>query len=94
MLGKGKHIQNFTGNVRFRQLLDIHLPRYEASSKYEKADVVDFIIRAISESTGRFLKEDCNGYWEEATDADYVHTKVAGSFRARRAARKRAQQQQ
>ena len=76
--------------------MDIHLPRYEASSKYEKADVVDFIIRAISESTGRFLKEDSNGYWEEATNHDYVHTKVAGSFRARRAAKKRAiaQQQQ
>ena len=66
----------------------MHLPRYEAAGKYEKADIVDFVMRAIAESNGRFLKDDGSGCWEEANE-NYVHTKVSGSFRARRAARKR-----
>ena len=99
LLGKGKNIQTFTGNARLRQLVDIHLPKYESCDKLlMKAIVVDSIVDAIHESSGQFLKmksvssqQELNSstihgdIWEEATYEE-ARTKVAKLFRARRAA--------
>ena len=90
LLGKGRDVQNYTGNVRFRYLVDIHLPRYEKADKFKKAEIIDFIIDAIYESSGRFLKDNGNGSWKLAS-YDEVRLKVGKLFRARRAIHKKQQ---
>ena len=41
LLGRGKQIQEHSGNVRFRKLLDMHLQRYEQVGKYEKTEIAE-----------------------------------------------------
>ena len=90
LLGKGRDIQNYSGNVRFRCLADIHLPRYEAANRVQKAQIIDFIVDAIYESSGRFLKDNGNGSWELAS-YDEARAKAGKLFRARRANHQRKQ---
>ena len=41
LLGRGKQIQEHSGNVHFRKLLDMHLQRYEQVGKYEKTEIAE-----------------------------------------------------
>ena len=86
VFGKGRRIQELPGNVRYRQIIDSHLQRYNEASKFSKTEIAESIIRLIHESGGRFLKQATGANaagWEEVDDLT-IRKKVAHSFRARR----------
>ena len=82
LLGRGKAIIDHPGNVRFRQVIDFYGQKYEAAGRLEKTCMAEVIVRLIN-SSGRFLKRDDVGAWEEVDEAT-ARKKVAHAFRNRR----------
>jgi hypothetical protein len=83
LLGRGKPIQERPGNVRFRDMLDKHLDKYEHGGKGAKVKVGAYIVHIVKEEGGRFLKELKDGGWVEIDEAA-ARKKVSHAFRARR----------
>ena len=83
LMGKGKNIQNFTGNARLRHLVDMYLQKYNRSDRKQKVEIIDMVKNAIYESNARFLQDAGNGCWDEVSDDD-ARIKVSKLFRARR----------
>jgi hypothetical protein len=82
LLGRGKPIQERPGNVRFRDMVDKHLDKYEYGEKGAKLKVVAHIIHIVNADGGRFLKELEDGGWIEV-DAATARAKVSHTFRSR-----------
>lgn len=58
LLGRGVPVFNYSGNVRFRQIILEFKPRYAAASKHQaKNDITREIIAMIENSNGRFVRE-------------------------------------
>jgi hypothetical protein len=83
LLGRGKPTQDRPGNVRFRDMLDKNMDKYEQGEKGAKGIVSAYIIHIVKEEGGRFLKELEDGGWVEVDDAT-ARAKVNHAFRARR----------
>jgi hypothetical protein len=83
LLGRGRPIQDRPGNIRFRDMLDKHLDKYEQDEKGVKAKVSAYIVHIVNEEGGRFLKELKDGGWVEIDEAA-ARKKVSHAFRARR----------
>jgi hypothetical protein len=82
LLGRGKPIQERLGNVRFREMLDKHIDKYdrvEKGAKYYTA----YIVHLVKEGGGRFLMELEDGGWVEVDEAT-AREKVSRAFRTRR----------
>ena len=56
ILGRGKTMHQHPGNVRFRNILEMHKEEYEAAGKYAKTAIAEKILRIIRDSGGRFLQ--------------------------------------
>lgn len=82
LLGRGKLIQEHTGNIRFRHLIEKNRATYEKATKNEKTFLATRIVDIVNDGGGRFLKEDPSG-WTEVTD-DTARDKVSHSFRNKR----------
>ena len=84
LFGRGKPIQERAGNVRFRDILELHRQLYDQGEKYEKTAIATDIVRIVKGEGGRFLKQNDNGRgWVEVDDAS-ARVKVSHAFRTRR----------
>jgi hypothetical protein len=82
LLGRGKPIQERPGNVRFREMLDKHIEKYDSGEKGVSAKVSACIVLLVKEEGGRFLKELEDGGWFEVDEAT-ARAKVSHAFRTR-----------
>jgi hypothetical protein len=84
LVGKGKPCQQHSGNLRLRHLVELRLADYTVVRKSEKQNFTREIVQTIKKSSGRFLKRDCDGWWEEVPDEDAREkvSKIFGSTRA------------
>jgi hypothetical protein len=85
LLGRGKPIQERPGNVRFREILDKHIEKYDKGERGAKSTVTAYIVHLVKEEGGRFLKELEDGGWAEVDEAT-ARAKVDHAFRTRRKA--------
>jgi ribosomal protein S13 len=82
LLGRGKPIQEYRGNIRLLALLDDHLSLYHGFSKNkEKTALSAEIVKMVQSASGRFLTKE-SGVWIEVSD-NIAREKVSCSFRAR-----------
>jgi hypothetical protein len=82
LFGRGKFIQEHTGNQIFRQMIEDHREVYDAAMKVEKTNIAKEIVQSILDSGARFLKPSGDG-WIEVT-VEVAREKVSHSFRNRR----------
>jgi hypothetical protein len=80
--GRGKGRWNSPGNQKFKELVREHLQQYEnAPSKAEKSKIVEYVVEAVQNSGGRFVKRDVtNRKWYEI-GASETRSKVAHAIR-------------
>jgi hypothetical protein len=85
LFGRGKTVADAPGNIKFRQLIEIYMDKYEAAGRLEKTCIADLIVRIVKDANGgRFLKrEDGDDFWVEVDDTT-ARKKVAHAFRNRR----------
>jgi len=92
LLGRGKPLQKYSGNLNYHYIIETYHDRYEAAAKGVKAELAMEIVKKIKAQGGRFLKQDDAG-WTAITD-QAAKTKVSHTFRnhriAARTARKKA----
>jgi hypothetical protein len=79
ILGRGKRVQNFAGNINFRNMLEFYRPAYDSSSKFEKSVLIETILKNIKEEGGRFLVHGENGYHEVHDDT--ARKKISHAWR-------------
>ncbi|CAJ1944447.1 unnamed protein product [Cylindrotheca closterium] len=82
LVGRGKLCQNHIGSVRYRSLVEKYKDRYDRSSNFDKTAIAFMIIKIVKESTGRFLKEDSEGWIE--VDDNKARAKTSHLFRTLR----------
>lgn len=61
LLGRGRPYQDFPGNIRLHQMIDLRRRSYETLSKSGKTAIVVDIVHAIHKMGGRFLKRTSDG---------------------------------
>jgi hypothetical protein len=83
LFGRGKAVVDHQGNTQFRQIVDMYMCKYESAGRLEKTCIAEAIVHMIKEASGRFLKRDNGGDWEEVDDST-ARKKVAHAFRNRR----------
>ena len=84
LLGRGKPIQDRPGNVRFREMLDKHMDKYDQFENGAKSSVTTYILHLVKEELGgRFLKELEDRGWVEADEAT-ARAKINHTFLTRR----------
>ena len=80
LVGRRKLCRDHTGNVRYRNLVEKYKNKYEeATTKFDKTAFAMVVVKIIQESSGRFLKDDGDG-WVEVDD-NTARAKVAHCFR-------------
>lgn len=84
LLGRGKLIQEHTGNLRFRHIVENHREMYETARRLEKTLLASKIVEILQQTGGRFVKRDGTG-WAEVDD-ETARYKVSHSFRNKRLA--------
>ena len=83
LLGRGKPIQDRPGNVRFREMIDKNIDKYDKGEHGAKVLVSAYIVRILKEEGVRFLKELKDGGWAEVDEATAL-AKVGHAFRTQR----------
>jgi hypothetical protein len=83
LLGRGKPIQQRPGNVRYREMVEKHLNKYDEGDKGVKYAVTAYIVHLLNEEGGRFLKGLEDGGWVEVDEAT-ARSKVSHTFRTQR----------
>ncbi len=78
LLGRGKSIQNHSGNILMRNLIWHYIPIYRSATK--KGKVVWTVLHATKATGARFLERQTNGWWVEVSD-EVARAKVSMSFR-------------
>lgn len=93
LLGRGKPLQKYSGNLNYHYVIETYHDLYEAAAKGRKAELAMEIVKKIKAQGGRFLKQDDVG-WASITD-EAARAKVGHTFRnhriAARTARKKGQ---
>jgi hypothetical protein len=83
LLGKGKPIQEHSGNMRLHLFVEDRFPRYEATTKKGKTELAKEVVQLIKSSPGRFLRIE-KGVWVQVPD-EVAREKVSHRFvRSRR----------
>ena len=81
LMGKGKPLQDHSGNVALRALVNIYLEDYQAAKKNDKVNYVNKVYDIITKSKhGRFLKKNEKGWWVLADDEKDAREKVGKTF--------------
>lgn len=105
LCGKGKECYESTGNRRFRVIARIYLESYKLSTtKTEKSQVVNEVIKMVRGSGGGFVKVAPDGSYWEVGDAvarekvgshfrDCLHTKYRSAAKCKTARRRDLRQQ-
>ena len=98
---RGRHAKLHSGNLRYKQVIELNLPRYnKAKTKADKSLVVSSIVDSVREASpnGGFVKKE-NDSWYEVGDRaarekvgqglrDLLHTKYKSSTKAKKARRR------
>jgi len=82
LLGRGKPIQIFPGNIKLQRLVDSFLAQYHVSTKQQKTSLAEQIVAMTEEQGGRFLSKE-TGIWMRVSPAE-ARDKVSHVFRHRR----------
>ena len=88
LLGRGKPLQKYSGNLNYHYVIEGYHDRYEAAAKGEKAELAREIVKKIHDQGGRFLKQDDAG-WTVITVVA-AQSKVSHTFRNHRIAARTA----
>lgn len=88
LLGRGKPLQKFSGNLNYHYVIEGYHDRYEAAAKGVKAELAMEIVKKIDDQGGRFLKQDEAGWTVIANEA--AKCKVSHTFRNHRIAARTA----
>ncbi|MGK3735664.1 MAG: hypothetical protein ACI90V_002505, partial [Bacillariaceae sp.] len=88
LLGRGKPLQKFSGNINYHYVIEGYHDHYEKASKQEKTELAMTIVDDIRSQGGRFLKQD-EGGWVEIPD-EAARSKVSHTFRNHRIAARTA----
>jgi hypothetical protein len=83
LLGRGKAIQQRPGNIRYREMVEKQMDRYDEGDRGAKYTVTASIVYLLKEEGGRFLKELEDGSWAEVDEATAL-LKTSHTFRTRR----------
>jgi hypothetical protein len=87
LLGRGKKVLTFPGNVKFRHTIEANRHAYDSSSKFEKSVLIETILRSVKDVGGRFLQNGPDGYFE--VDDDVARKKISHAWRNLRASSNR-----
>jgi len=82
LFGRGKFVQEHSGNQIFRQMIEEYRGRYDTAMKVEKTHIAKEIVQTIYDSGGRFLKQSDDSWI--AVSVHVARDKVSHSFRNRR----------
>lgn len=82
LLGKGKPIQEFLGNLRLAAIIDDYVDEYHQKSKAEKTALAAEMVQKVKASNGRFLSKESGIWIEVPTDA--ARDKCSHMFRHQR----------
>ncbi len=88
LLGRGKPLQKYSGNLNYHYIVESYHERYEAAEKGEKSKLAMEIVQKIYAQGGRFLKQDAAG-WIAISD-EAARSKVSHTFRNHRIAARTA----
>lgn len=88
LLGRGKPLQKYCGNLNYHYVVEGYHDRYEAAAKGEKAELAMEIVKKIQSQGGRFLKQDNAGWM--VIDDEAARYKVSHTFRNHRIAARTA----
>ncbi|KAG7366859.1 hypothetical protein IV203_029529 [Nitzschia inconspicua] len=88
LLGRGKKVQSFPGNLKFREEIESNRHTYDMSSKFEKSVMIEIVLRRVKDTGGRFLQHGASGYFE--VDDDVARKKISHAWRNLRASETRA----
>jgi hypothetical protein len=81
LLGRGRGIQEHTGNIRCRNLVATYRDRYDAASKSEKTEIIRIIVEEVQKWGGRFMERSTDGpAWCVVSD-EHARYKVSHGFR-------------
>jgi uncharacterized protein YuzE len=69
LLGRGKPIQQRPGNIRYREMVEKQMDRYDEGDRGAKYTVTASIAYLLKEEGGQFLKEIDDGIWVEVDEA-------------------------
>jgi len=83
LMGRGRPLQSHPGNIRFRNLVELHFQEYESSNTFERMLIAGRIVQIIKATGARFLKPKIDSAWEEMDDLA-SRKKVTQCFRTRR----------
>jgi hypothetical protein len=72
IMGRGKRVSEWPGNVFFRQVVNKHRQVYAEAHRSKKVDVAIAVIAEVHKNRGRFMAEDHNGAWVEIEHARAV----------------------
>ena len=89
LMGRGKPIQQRPGNVRFREMIDKNMDKYDEGGKGARCEVAAYVLHVLKEEGSRFLKEVEDGGWVEV-DEGTTRVKISHAFRTRRNMNKQA----
>ena len=65
IMGRGKRVSEWPGNVFFRQVVSKHRQAYAEATRNQKVQVAVTVIKEIHKHKGRFMAEEANGSWAE-----------------------------
>jgi hypothetical protein len=88
LFGKGMPTMRHPGNVAMRRLLEPRYERYERAGYRDKAAIAWEVVDEIKQGTGRFLKEDPDGWFVQVGD-EMARQKISIAFRDMKRPRKR-----
>lgn len=88
LLGRGKPLQKYSGNLNYHYIVQMYHERYEDAAKGVKSELAMEIVKTIQAQGGRFLKQDTVG-WTMITD-EAARSKVSHTFRNHRIAARSA----
>lgn len=78
LTGSGKPFQQHPGNVYLRNLEESCMKEF-MGTKLERKSVIDTVYSAVKARSGRFLRQDKDGWWREISEAD-AKEKVRTTF--------------
>lgn len=72
LFGRGGLTNHHIGNLRYRDIIELHRRDYIHASKTEKPNVARRIVKAIrtGPNSGRFLRKDEHGKWQVVDDRE------------------------
>ena len=81
LFGRGNRTKNYTGNIRFREIVKANRIDYNMSDTYQKRAVVNSVIHSVEEAGGRFLEMDDGADQWRVVDVKKVRRKVSQALR-------------